>query len=188
MLLFCAISAIQLSWICFSIFLAFLIHEYFYVKKQIYSVFTKTLIFIGRLDRKQDTAAPPTAKPFYPTLWLVAGIAIIGLFGQMIAIAAIITFAFGDSFSTIIGERIGKHKLFYNKTKSVEGTIAFFIFTFLLILGFYFLGGYFYWLPALISALTGSLIESFIPSNYWLDDNFAVPVGVGLVLYLTRVV
>ena len=186
MLLFAVLSTIQLSWICFSIFVCFVIHEYFYVKQHIFSIYTTTLIFIGRLDRRYDPESS-SPKPFYPTLWLLAGIAIIGLFGKFVAIAAILTFALGDGFSTIVGKRIGKHKLPYNKTKSIEGSIVFFLASFLGVFGIYILAGYWHWLPALVSALVGSVIESAIPSNFWLDDNFAVPVGVGVVLYFTKI-
>ena len=187
LIFFCVLSATQLSWICFSFLVAFLVHEYFYVRKNIYSIYTTSLIFIGRLDRRHAPESPMKPKVFYPSLWLLGAISIIGLFGQNVAIAALITFALGDSLSTIFGERIGKHKLPYNKTKSLEGTLIFFIITFVTIFSAFLLVGYFYWIPALVSALVGSISESVIPTNYWLDDNFVVPVGVGVVLYLTRV-
>ena len=187
MIFFCALSSTQLSWICFSMFLCFLIHEYFYVKRNTAGIFTRTLIFIGRMDRKSNSEHPEKPKPFYPTLWILAGISIIGLFGQNIALSAIIAFALGDSLSAIFGERFGHHKLFYNKTKSIEGSLAFFFSTFLGVFVIYFLISPIAWVPALIAAGVGAVIESAIPTNYWLDDNFVVPFGVGLVLFFTRI-
>lgn len=187
MLIFVIISPIQLSWICLSILTAFLFHEYFYVKKQIYSIYTLSLILIGRLDRRNNSKFSKSPRPFYPTLWLLGAIAVIGLFGQKVALAAIVTFAFGDFISTIVGEQWGKHKLPYNKTKSLEGSLAFFLITFAGVYLVFFFTGFDYLLAAVISASVGSIIESLIPTNYWLDDNFAVPVGVGLVLYFSRI-
>lgn len=187
MIFFCALSSIQLSWICFSIFICFLIHEYFFVIRNTASIYTKALIFIGRMDRKPNSDSSEKPKPFYPTLWVLAGISIIGLFGQSIALSAIIAFALGDSLSAIFGEQFGRHKLPYNKTKSFEGSLAFFIATFIGVFCVYFTIGIAAWIPALLSAGIGAVIESIIPTGFWLDDNFVVPVGVGLVLYFTQI-
>ena len=197
MLVVVLISSIQLSLICLSMFITFLLHEYFYVRRNIVSLFTVSLIFIGRLDRKKSSNTSSDRKPFFPTLWLLGSIAIIGLFGQSIALAAVIAFAFGDFLSTIVGERIGKHKLPYNKSKSIEGSIAFFGITFLGVsLSFFFLGvslsffwnGYNYLFAALVAASVGSISESIIPTGHWFwDDNFVVPVSVSVALFLVSI-
>ncbi|MHA1650162.1 MAG: hypothetical protein ACTSYB_08205 [Candidatus Helarchaeota archaeon] len=184
---FAILSPIELSWICFNFFIMFLLHEIFYVKLNISGIYTKTLIFIGRLERNNNNN-PQNPKLFFPTLWLLGAISIIGLFGQLITIAAIITFALGDSLSTIIGERIGHHKLPYNKTKSIEGSLVFFTISFLGVLCAYHLANQTAWIPALVAGLSGCLIESVIPSKFWLDDNFAVPVSVGSLLFLVQMI
>ncbi len=186
MIFLAIVSPIQLSWIAFSFFLMFLIHEYFYVKKHIDSLYTKSLILIGRMGRQSESSEH--RKPFYPTMWLLGAISVIGLFGQMITIAAIITFALGDSFSTIIGERLGKHKLPYNKTKSIVGSIVFFLTSFVGVFIAYYLAGQEAWVPALIAGSVGTIVESLIPTNFWLDDNFVVPVSVGGVLFLVTLI
>jgi dolichol kinase len=187
MIFFCIISPIQLSWICFSLFVVFSIHEYFYVRRNTPGIYTRTLIFIGRMDRKSNSETTAKPKPFLPTLWVLAAIAIIGLFGENIALSAIIAFALGDSLSAIIGERFGRHKLIYNRTKSLEGSLAFFGVTFIGVYCVYYLVGITAWIPALIAASVGTLIESLIPTSHWLDDNFIVPVGVGFVLFFTQI-
>ncbi len=187
MLFFVITSATQLSLICLSILVAFLLHEFFYVRMNIYSIYTTSLIFVGRLDRKNPPDSTDDPRPFLPTLWLLGSIAVIGLFGRDIAVAAIIAFGFGDFVSTIVGERLGKHKLPYNKSKSLEGSIAFFGITFLGVILAYYFGvwtGTNFLLTALITASVGSVFESLIPTGYWLDDNFVVPVGVSTVLFL----
>ena len=186
MICFCILSPITLAWICLSFFIMFLIHEIFYVKLHISGIYTKTLIFVGRLERKNNESSE-SPKTFYPTLMVFAAIAIIALLGQMVAIAAVITFAFGDSFSAIVGERFGKYKLPYNKTKSILGTIVFFVTSFIAVAITYFVAGQSPWVPALIAASVGSIVESVIPTNFWLDDNLAVPVSVAIVLFLVQI-
>ncbi|MHA1357392.1 MAG: diacylglycerol/polyprenol kinase family protein [Candidatus Helarchaeota archaeon] len=187
MIIFCIYSQIILSWISFSFFLLFLLHEIFYVIFKVPSVYTKTLIFIGRLERNRNSN-PAAPKLFYPTLLVLGSIAIIGLFGKMIAIATVITFAFGDSLSALVGERIGTHKLPYNKTKSVEGSLVFFTASFVGVFLAYIVAGMVAWPAALISGVVGAGIESVIPTSFWLDDNAPVPVGVGLALYVASII
>lgn len=84
----------------------------------------------------------------------------------------------GDSFSTMIGKVWGKHKIPYNRKKSLEGCLAFLTFAFL---------GALTQLPFqtsfLISAL-GMFIES-LPLK--LDDNLTIPLAVGFVLWLISI-
>lgn len=186
MIFFCIISPIQLSWICFSLFVAFSIHEYFYVRRNTSGIYTRTLIMIGRMDRKSNSESAAKPKPFLPTLWILAAISIVGLFTEYIALSAIIAFALGDSLSAILGERFGRHKLIYNKTKSLEGSLTFFGVTFIGVYCVWYLVGIIAWIPALIAASVGAFIESLIPTSHWLDDNFVVPVGVGFFLFFTQ--
>lgn len=82
------------------------------------------------------------------------------------AIAAGITIlAFGDSFSTILGRRIGTHKLPYNDKKTYEGVLAFIIFS---------LPAYFFIGPLTIPlAFVAALVET-LPN---LEDNLTIPVA-----------
>ena len=52
-------------------------------------------------------------------------------FNMAIANSAILMLLIGDSASTIIGKKFGRHKLPFNISKSVEGSLAFFIVGFL---------------------------------------------------------
>ncbi len=86
--------------------------------------------------------------------------------------AGIFILAVGDSFSTIIGAE-GKHRLPYNRKKTVEGTIAFFIFS---------LPAYLFVGPAIIPvALVAALVEGLdIP----LDDNLVIPAVCSVMFLL----
>ena len=52
-------------------------------------------------------------------------------FNMAIAITGILMLLLGDSASTLIGRRFGRHKLPFNNLKSIEGSFAFFMVGFL---------------------------------------------------------
>lgn len=99
------------------------------------------------------------------------------IFGSKIevACASIIILAWGDSFSTIAGRRFGKHKIFYNREKSIEGSMGGFLSASL--------GAMVFVSPvtAAIGAAAGMLAES-LPLK--IDDNITVPLASGLVMFL----
>jgi len=79
--------------------------------------------------------------------------------------AVIFILAIGDGASTIIGMK-GKHKISYNKEKTFEGTIAFFLAS---------LPAYFFIGEAIIPlAIIAAIVES-LPLR--LDDNLTVPIA-----------
>jgi dolichol kinase len=98
-------------------------------------------------------------------------------FNSAIANSGILMLLLGDSASTIFGRRFGKHRLPFKVSKSVEGTLAFFVVGFLSALTFIPI------LPALIGALVGALTEAYSP----IDDNIPVPIlsalAITLVIY-----
>ena len=96
------------------------------------------------------------------------------LFSQQNAAAAVAVLALGDSTSTVVGKTWGKHKLFLNRSKSWEGSIAFLAFAFCALL--------FFVQPekaAIVAGLTA--VVEMLPK---LDDNFTVPIAAGLFLTL----
>ena len=99
-------------------------------------------------------------------------------FNLVIADAGIFMLLLGDSASTIIGTRYGKHKLPFNGLKSFEGSLAFFLVSFLSVLTLLPL------LPSLIGALVGAITEAYSP----IDDNIPIPIisalAITLVIYL----
>ncbi len=114
--------------------------------------------------------------PYYGAFTFYLGSAItLALFPTEIAILAIAALAMQDSISTLIGIHFGKHKLFYNKNKSVEGTLAGFAAAFLacsLLSNFS---------TGFVASLIGTLIES-LPVR--IDDNLTIPIGVAVALSL----
>ena len=64
-----------------------------------------------------------------PTIYVVMIFLLVLFIDYRIAGSIFAILAFGDGFATVIGKKYGKHK-FYNK-KSLEGSIAFFAFSFI---------------------------------------------------------
>ncbi|MGB7969410.1 MAG: diacylglycerol/polyprenol kinase family protein [Methanobacterium sp.] len=87
-------------------------------------------------------------------------------FNMAIADAGILMLILGDSASTIIGTRYGKHKLPFKSLKSFEGSLAFFFVSFLSALTLLPL------VPVLFGALVGTITEAYSP----IDDNIPVPI------------
>ena len=108
--------------------------------------------------------------PGYGAFWYVVGTLLAALFlGNPDEIAAaILTLAAGDSAATIFGVR-GRHPLPYNRCKTIEGSIAFFVFS---LTAFLFVG----WMGVALAALT-AVVESLpLP----VDDNLTIPVAAAL--------
>lgn len=103
----------------------------------------------------------------YGAFWYVVGALILALLinneGQIIA--ALISLAFGDSAATIIGMR-SKHPLPFNKKKTIEGSLAFFIFS---LPSIFLLGGLGISLAFFLAIIEGLSLPS--------DDNLAIPVS-----------
>jgi len=98
-------------------------------------------------------------------------------FNIAIAYSGILMLLLGDSASTIVGRKFGKHKLPLKSKKSVEGTLTFVLVGFLSTLTLLPI------LPSLIGALVGAITEAYSP----IDDNIPVPIisalAITLVIY-----
>jgi len=96
------------------------------------------------------------------------------LFKENISIACIAVLALADSASTLIGYYFGKYKLPINKNKTWEGSMTFFIVSFLILT--FFINPLF----ALILALITTFVE-MLPN---IDDNLSIPLALGILMSL----
>lgn len=113
------------------------------------------------------------SKPGVQAFWANLGIFLSFLFlGREPAMVSVVVLAIGDAFASIVGMRYGKRKIGY---RSLEGTFAFFLSTFVVLSPF--IG---FWKAFLVSFFS-ALVEA-LPLR--LDDNFTVPVIAGFVYYL----
>lgn len=86
-----------------------------------------------------------------------------------IVFGSLVVFVFGDGFSTLVGKNFGKTKIVNGKT--LEGSLAFFAVSFVLLSFFFSL------FVSVIAAIAGVLAE-LLP----VDDNFTIPVASAFVL------
>lgn len=108
------------------------------------------------------------------TVWYVSGLLISSTFLQnpnQIA-AAIIALAVGDCFSNIFG-RLGRMRIPWNRTKTIEGMAAFFIGT---LLSYFFIGP-----MAVVFSLAMAVVET-LPQG--IDDNFVIPIAGAIFFYV----
>ncbi|WP_077368142.1 diacylglycerol/polyprenol kinase family protein [Anaerosalibacter sp. Marseille-P3206] len=100
-----------------------------------------------------------------------------------IGAAGILVMGYGDGFAAIIGSKYGKHRLnFGSIKKSVEGSLAMFVFSFICLFAITFytnsLHSFGY---VILIAVVATIVELFSPKG---TDNLAVPLVVSLLYYL----
>jgi dolichol kinase len=90
----------------------------------------------------------------------------------MVMNAAIIILTLGDSFSTLVGTKWGKHQLIFNSKKTWEGSLTFLIIAFL--------GALTQIEPitAMIGAISGAISEAYSP----IDDNLTIALISGTLM------
>ena len=106
------------------------------------------------------------------------------LFSKIVAITAISVMIIGDAAAALVGAKFGRTK-FKALGKSLEGSIAFFIFSLLPVL---FISRYTqaeagYIAPAICGIFAATLVELF-SKKILIDDNLSIPLTVGGVMVL----
>lgn len=116
----------------------------------------------------------------FAPLTLVAGILLaLEIFRDVrVASACILIVALSDSIGAIVGERWGRLPLPHNRSKTVEGSLAFLVTS--LCAGSLFLPAR----PLLIGALAATVVESFNIKDF---DNLLIPLAAGLGIQLAGV-
>ena len=112
---------------------------------------------------------------------LISAILCIWVFPKPFAITGFAILIISDVSAALIGRRYGKHKLF---NKSWEGTSAFIISAFLVILfiGIVSSAPYTYFVFGFASAIISGFVEA-ASGVMKIDDNISIPVSVGIVLW-----
>lgn len=129
------------------------------------------------LLRAEEQLKESAAVPY-----IMANLLTIITFPKLIAISSIYTLAFADPMSAIIGIRFGKNRIV--KEKSVEGSLAFFLTSFLfiaLVFNVAGLGSWQVWLMAFSVAFLTTCFE-MIPLK--LDDNLTIPLFTAFLLWI----
>lgn len=96
----------------------------------------------------------------------------IAWFPITIAVPVLLILSISDAFAALVGIPLGRHRL---GSKSVEGSMAFFVVSVVVLLFFPTIP----WTAKLMGAAVGTLVEVFV--NF-VDDNIAIPVAVALAM------
>jgi len=147
-----------------------------YFSPQIAKVFYKIFGFLLRkheIDSKKRNLNGATYV-------LISAFIGVFIFPKVIFIAAFSILIIGDSMAALIGRKYGKNKFIF---KSLEGTLAFFISSCIVVL-FAPKVGYFpeEYLIGFIVAFIGAITENI--SYKFVDDNLSIPFAVGLSLWM----
>lgn len=114
------------------------------------------------------------------TYVFISAVLTIVLFPKVIVILAFSTLIIGDIAAALIGRRFGKHKFL---AKSLEGTLAFFVFSSILVLvtpkvEYLFIE----YIIGFAAVAVGAIAENI--AYGWADDNLTIPLSVGGTMWL----
>lgn len=121
---------------------------------------------------------------YFPIVLLIlSGLCFGGYIPLYLGTIGILIMGYGDGLSAIIGKKFGQVNLkFINKQKTIAGSVAMLISTFIITAIILATSGINnYWMIAGILALTATVVESITP---WGIDNLTVPFITVLVYYL----
>ena len=146
-----------------------------YVVSEFLRMSGKNLPVISAITRNAASQSELNEFAAAPLYFAVGILVTLLLFPRPISGAAIAMFALGDSTASILGGRISKKSLPFNKSKTIEGSLSGVFFAFL--------AGSFFIPPvyALFGAAIAMTIE-YLPLP--VNDNILVPVFTGLALTL----
>lgn len=135
--------------------------------REIEEVEDKTHEMLNSLEREEFLEGRPYFGAFM--FFLAIGLVLL-IFPLQAAILSIAIISVSDATATLVGVHLGEHKIFYNKEKSVEGSISFFMASFLIAMV----------LLSPTKALALALLTTLVESLPKVNDNFSVPISVGL--------
>jgi dolichol kinase len=146
-----------------------------YIHPEIGKIFYKYFGFLLReheLDHKKKNLNGATYV-------LISALISVLIFPKVIFISAFSILIISDSLAALIGRKFGKHKFL---SKSLEGTLTFFVSACIVILFTPKVGGFFdEYLIGFIAAFVGAIVENI--SFKLIDDNLSIPLSVGFTMW-----
>lgn len=113
------------------------------------------------------------------TYVLISALISVLIFPKVIFISAFSILIISDSLAALIGRKFGKRKFL---SKSLEGTLTFFISACIVILFTPKVGGFFEeYMIGFIAAFVGAIVENI--SFKLIDDNLSIPLSVGFTMW-----
>jgi dolichol kinase len=114
------------------------------------------------------------------TYVLISATVVIFLFPKVFVITGFAILIIGDIAAALVGRKFGKTKFMF---KSLEGTSAFVVFSAIVVMFTpKITGNSTEYLIAMIAVFIGAIAENV--SGEWADDNFMVPVTVGITMWI----
>lgn len=111
---------------------------------------------------------------------LIAALICIVLFPKVIFITAFSVLILSDIAAALVGRKFGKHKFL---SKSLEGTIAFFVVASIVVVFTPKVNGSFLeYVIGIIAVAVGTISENI--SYGWADDNLTIPFSISLVMWI----
>lgn len=129
--------------------------------------------YLGMGDRKRDNGLI-----YYPlSIFILVLLSILGVLHKESVIAGVLVMGFGDGLAAIVGTRFGHHgyKVYSRYKKSIEGSLAMFVVSFLVIL----IATHCNPFIALAVALASTFLENITPLGF---DNISVPMATSFLL------
>lgn len=173
------LSKSQALWIFGILFAGNILIEYGYFKGWAFCglVYGK---FFGKMLRSKETNGRfhLSGAPYV----LAAAFVSRFLFSKEIAMISLAVMLIGDTAAALVGRKFGKHKI-NNGSKSIEGALAFFIFSAAVLWGFklfFLLPIHVFWVGLI--GIFMAMIAEIYEKQLRLDDNFSIPLCVGLAL------
>jgi len=113
------------------------------------------------------------------TYVLISALICVFVFPKVIFITAFSILIISDSMAALIGRKFGKHKFL---SKSLEGTLAFFLSAIIVVFFVPKIEGQFLeYLIGILAAAIAAIVENI--SYGWMDDNLSIPVSIGLTMW-----
>jgi dolichol kinase len=113
------------------------------------------------------------------TYVLISALISVLIFPKTVFISAFSILIISDSAAALVGRKFGRHKFL---SKSLEGTLTFFVSACIVILFTPKVGGFFEeYIVGFIAAFVGAIVENI--SFKLVDDNLSIPLSVGFTMW-----
>lgn len=147
-----------------------------YYHKSLQKVFYKIFGFMLRkheLDEKKKNLNGATYV-------LISAVIVVALFPKVFVVTAFAVLIIGDIAAALIGRKFGQTQFLF---KSLEGTLAFFVFSCIVILFTPKVeGSLIEFVIGFIAVGVGAIAENI--SQGWADDNLTIPIAIGITMWI----
>ena len=180
---------------------AFGMHEVVYAKLKLKMWYTDAFNALGRQSEEFEPYLASIMALLSSTFIMLIEAPILYIFQSLykgmlfkwiifyIYTTTVLIWGIGDTTAFLVGSKFGKHKLPWNKDKSLEGMLGNIVIS--IIIAFIFIGiGFAYWgilsipyyiICSIIIGICGGFYESL---NLGIDDNMSTPILTGITLVL----